>query len=100
MPLYLKGLTIVRPGIFLALLAAASLGIAKTPAAAMTFTTAQADVYKSVEMEPPTASQMTVCYGFACRLRLVLVFTPAERKLLIDTLAKGKASASDERKAI
>jgi hypothetical protein len=93
-------LTIVRPGIFLALLAAASLGIAKTPAAAMTLTPAQAEAYTAVEMQPPAASEMTACYGFACRRRLVIDFTPAERTLLIAALAKGKASAADERKAI
>jgi hypothetical protein len=100
MPVYLKGLTIVRPRTLLGLIAAANLGMANTPATAMTLTPAQDQIYTSVEMQPPTAAQMTACYGFVCRLRLVINFSPAERTLLMATLAKGKASAAEERKAI
>jgi len=95
-----KGLKIVRPWYFLAGLAAASLTLGEAPAAAMNLTPAQEQLYTSVEMQPPTAAEMTACYGFVCRLRLVIDFTSAERTLLMNILAKGKASAADERKAI
>ena len=36
-------------------------------------------LYTSLEMPPPTAERMTVCYGFICRRRILLAFTPAER---------------------
>ena len=74
------------------------LGIA--PASAIKLTPAQEQLYSSVEIPPPTAADMTVCYGFVCRQRLELDFTAAERTLLINTLAKGRASAAEERKAI
>ena len=57
-------------------------------------------MYAAVEMVPPTATQMTVCYGFICRLRFILDFSDAERAKLTNILAKGKASAAAERKAI
>ena len=53
-----------------------------------------AQMYASVEVPPPTASRMTVCYGFVCRLRIHLDFTPADRKALSDILNKGKANAA------
>ena len=60
-----------------------------------------AQMYASVEVPPPTASRMTVCYGFVCRLRVHLDFTPgrpqgADRHLL----NKGKATPEDERRAL
>ena len=57
-------------------------------------------LYTSVEMEPPSASHMTVCYGFVCRRRLTLVFTGAERTTIANLMNKGKANAAEERKAI
>ncbi len=57
-------------------------------------------LYSSVEMEPPSASHMTVCYGFVCRRRLALVFTGAERTTIANLMNKGKANAAEERKAI
>jgi hypothetical protein len=59
-----------------------------------------AQLYSSVEMEPPSATHMTVCYGFVCRLRLTLVFTDAERTTIKNLMNKGRASAAEERKAI
>jgi hypothetical protein len=70
------------------------------PAAAIKLWPAIEQLYSSVEMEPPTATHMTVCYGFVCRLRLDLVFTDAERTLLTNLMSKGRASAAEERKAI
>ena len=70
------------------------------PAAAIKLWPAIEQLYSSVEMEPPDATQMTVCYGFVCRLRLTLVFTGAERTTITNMMSKGRASAADERKAI
>ena len=49
-------------------------------------------LYASVSIFPPTAERMTICYGFVCRRRMILDFTPADRKTLTDVLAKGRAS--------
>lgn len=57
-------------------------------------------MYAAVEMPPPTADRMTVCYGFVCRLRTHLHFTPVDRKALTEILDKGKASAEAERNAL
>lgn len=83
-------------------IAAALLGLTlgAQPAAAINLTPAQAQQYSAVEMQPPSATQMTVCYGFVCRLRLELAFTAAERSTLTAMLAKGAASPAEERKAI
>jgi hypothetical protein len=70
------------------------------PAAAIKLWPAIEQLYASVEMEPPSAWQMTVCYGFVCRLRLTLVFTDAERATITNMMNKGRASAAEERKAI
>ena len=90
----------MRAGIVTVGLFVAGLACATAPAAAISLTPAQEQVYTSVEMRPPNASEMIVCYGFVCRLRLVLGFTSAERALLTTMMVKGKASAVDERKAI
>jgi hypothetical protein len=74
------------------------LGVA--PAQAIKLTPEQAQLYTSVEIPPPTAEDMTACYGFVCRRRLEINFTAAERTLLINTLAKGRASPAEERKAV
>jgi hypothetical protein len=58
------------------------------------------EMYSDMSLPPPTASQMTVCYGFGCRLRWHLDFSPADRKRLTDILAAGRASAAAERKAV
>jgi hypothetical protein len=79
---------------------AASLTFGAGNAEAIKLTPEIAQMYAAVEMAPPSATQMTVCYGFVCRLRLVLDFGPAERALLTGIMAKGKASAVEERKAI
>jgi hypothetical protein len=86
------------------LVAAAVLGsllFAAVPAAAtIKLWPAIEQLYSSVEMEPPSATHMTVCYGFVCRLRLTLVFTDAERTTITNLMNKGRASAAEERKAI
>ena len=57
-------------------------------------------MYSGMSLPPPTASQMTVCYGFACRLRWQLDFTATDRKRLTDILAGGRLSPAAERKAV
>jgi hypothetical protein len=78
----------------------AGVALSARPAIAIKLSPEIAQMYAAVEMAPPTATQMTVCYGFVCRLRLVLEFGPAERALLTGILAKGRASPEEERKAI
>ena len=43
---------------------------------------------------------MTVCYGFVCRRREILNFTPGDRTALTQILAAGHASAAAERAAV
>jgi len=75
---------------------------AMSPAAgfAMELTPPQADLYSSVSINPPSASEMTVCYGFVCRRRATLAFSGADRKALAHILSAGKANAAAERAAL
>ena len=43
---------------------------------------------------------MTVCYGFVCRRRVMLDFTPGDRKTMSQILVAGRASAAAERAAV
>lgn len=61
---------------------------------------AVADLYTSVSIYPPSATSMTVCYGFVCRRRSEFEFTQADKKALEAIMAKGKPSAEAERAAI
>jgi len=70
------------------------------PAHAAPMSSELADLYSSVSINPPSATEMTVCYGFVCRRRATLDFTPADRKTLTQILAAGKASAVGERAAV
>lgn len=79
---------------------AAALALTAGEARAVTLTPQMEELYTSLEISPPTADRMTVCYGFNCRRRMLLAFTETERKHLIGILAKGKASPLEERKAI
>jgi hypothetical protein len=60
----------------------------------------QAALYSSVSIYPPSASAMTVCYGFVCRRREMLDFTPGDRSALTQIMAAGRASAVAERAAV
>jgi hypothetical protein len=80
--------------------AAASLIAAMLPARAVELSARQAELYQSVSIFPPTATSMTVCYGFVCRRREMLDFTPGDRKALTQILAAGHASAAAERAAV
>ena len=95
-----SGLRVQRWRLALAGLVLSGLALGVGPAAAINMTPAQQQIYDAIEMRLPSAEQMIACYGFACRLRLVIYFTPAERTTLMGLLAKGKASATEERKAI
>jgi hypothetical protein len=90
----------VRERPYLAATLSAGLALFVNSAGAMNLTPAMIELFAAVEMAPPTPHRMTVCYGFRCQRRMELVFTDGERTLLMNTLAKGRASAADERKAI
>ena len=69
-------------------------------AAAIELSPPVAALYTSVSIYPPSATSMTVCYGFVCRRREILDFSPADRKALTQLLGAGKASAAAERAAV
>jgi hypothetical protein len=88
-----------RIRLHLAGLAAVALSVAQ-PAAAIELSAPVAALYTTVSIYPPSATSMTVCYGFVCRRREILDFTPADRKALTQMLAAGKPSAAAERAAV
>jgi hypothetical protein len=69
-------------------------------AQAVSLSPAIAQMYAATETQPPTATQMMVCYGFVCRRRMVLHFSPADRAALKKILDSGRGSAADERKVL
>lgn len=71
-----------------------------SPARAAELSSGIAQLYTSVSIFPPSASRMTVCYGFVCRRRYILDFTPADRAALTQIMNAGKASAVAERAAL
>ena len=73
---------------------------AAQPGAAVELSAPVAALYSTVSIYPPSATSMTVCYGFVCRRREILDFTPADRKALAQILGAGKASAAAERAAV
>ena len=77
-----------------------SLVFAAQSVSAMQLTPQQNDLYTSVSINPPSASEMTVCYGFVCRRRAILDFSAADTKALAQIMATGKANAVAERAAI
>jgi hypothetical protein len=70
------------------------------PAQATELSAAQAALYSTVSIFPPSVKSMTVCYGFVCRRREMLDFSPADRNALTQILAAGRASAAAERAAV
>ena len=78
----------------------ALLTMASTPVFALELSPAQAALYTTVSIYPPSASAMTVCYGFVCRRREILNFTAADRSAVTRILAAGHASAAAERAAV
>jgi hypothetical protein len=102
-------LTIGRPGrggertvwcCLAAFLADLILGCALSPAYSLELSAPQAALYSTVSIFPPSAQRMTVCYGFVCRRREMLDFTPGDRNALTQILAAGHASAAAERAAV
>jgi hypothetical protein len=73
---------------------------APLPALAIELSAPQEALYTTVSIFPPSATSMTVCYGFVCRRREILDFTPADRNALTQILAAGRASAAAERAAV
>src|SRR5258705_7386200 len=73
---------------------------APLPAFAIELSAPQEALYTTVSIFPPSADSMTVCYGFVCRRRQILDFTPADRNALTQILAAGRASAVAERAAV
>lgn len=61
---------------------------------------AVADLYSSVSIYPPSATSMTVCYGFVCRRRHILDFTAGDRAALTAIMNAGRGNAAAERAAV
>ena len=76
------------------------LAVVPLRAGAAELTAPQAALYSTVSIYPPSAASMTVCYGFVCRRREILAFTPGDRSTLTRILAAGRASAAAERAAV
>jgi hypothetical protein len=79
---------------------AAVVMLGAAPTSAIELSYALVHMYSDLSVQPPTADQMMVCYGFGCRRRMILEFTDADRKRLTEILAPGRASADAERKAV
>ena len=97
----------VRSGVTGAMLARGGLRMAAFgllwiawPAFTTELTEPQAALYTTVSIFPPSATSMTVCYGFVCRRRETLEFTPGDRAALGKILAAGRGSAAAERAAL
>ena len=84
---------------FAAMLGALSASLSGAPAYAVEMSREVAALYSSVSIYPPSAKSMTVCYGFVCRRREILDFTPGDRAALTRILNAGDASAAAERAA-
>ena len=82
----------------LGMLLAALFGAPAAKAAEMS--SAIAYLYSSVSIYPPSATSMTVCYGFVCRRREMLDFTAGDRSAITQIMAAGRASAAAERAAV
>ncbi len=85
---------------FVLRLIGAVLAVVPLPAGAAELTAAQAALYSTVSIYPPSATSMTVCYSFVCRRREILAFTSGDRGALTRILAAGRASAAAERAAV
>jgi len=90
--------TLVRLGGMLCVLLAALLGAPRAEATEMSREIAA--LYSTVSIYPPSAQSMTICYGFVCRRREVVTFTPGDRSALTQILNAGHASAAAELAAV
>jgi hypothetical protein len=91
--------TTVFPGFVLGL-TACMLAVVPPPALALEMSEPVAALYSTVSIFPPSAKSMTVCYGFVCRRREILDFTPGDRSALTQILSAGHGSAVAERAAV
>ncbi len=90
--------TLVRLGAMLCVLLAALLGAPRAEATELSREIAA--LYSTVSIYPPSATSMTICYGFVCRRREVVTFTPGDRSALTQILNAGHASAAAELAAV
>src|SRR3954447_9022103 len=88
-----------RLRLHLAGLAALALSVAQ-PAGALELSAPLAALYTTVSIYPPSATSMTVCYGFVCRRREILDFSAGDRNAITQIMAAGRASAATERAAV
>src|ERR1700744_6170979 len=86
-------------GRWVLLLIGSMLAATALPVRAGELSAAQAALYTTVSIYPPSASAMTVCYSFGCRRREILNFTPGDRAALTQIMGSGHASAAAERAA-
>ena len=77
---------------------AALLGVSAAKAVEMSAEVS--NLYSSVSIYPPSATSMTVCYGFVCRRREILDFSAGDRSAITQIMAAGRASAAAERAAV
>lgn len=87
----------VRRGAMLAMLAVLT---SASAAGAVELSPSINQLYTSVSIYPPSASSMTICYGFVCRRRYILDFTAGDKAALTQIMASGRASAAAERAAV
>jgi hypothetical protein len=85
---------------FAAALGILGVALSGAPAQSAQMSSAVEQLYTSVSIYPPSATSMTVCYGFVCRRREILDFTQADRKALTQIMTAGRASAVAERAAV
>jgi hypothetical protein len=90
----------VRPLVMAALALMASAFAAPALAQQIEMSRAVADLYTSVSIYPPSATSMTVCYGFVCRRRYIFDFSAGDRAALTAIMNSGRANAAAERAAV
>jgi hypothetical protein len=90
----------LRPILTTALAVVASVPAAPGLAQPIQMSRAVADLYSSVSIYPPSATRMTVCYGFVCRRRYILDFSVSDRAALTGIMNGGHGSAAAERAAV
>jgi hypothetical protein len=90
----------LRPRVIAALAMLVGAPVAPGMAGPIEMSRAIADLYSSVSIYPPSATSMTVCYGFVCRRRHILDFTAGDRAALTGIMNGGRANAAAERAAV
>ena len=90
----------LRPMLVAAAAMAGWLVTAQSLAGPIEMSRAVSDLYTSVSIYPPSATSMTVCYGFVCRRRYILDFSASDRAALTGIMNGGRANAAAERAAV